>query len=237
MSLTLTMGQRRVLGVLIEKSRTTPEQYPLTINAVVAGCNQKSNRHPVYELTEGEVGRAVQELMHKGLVRRADSQPGARAVRYEHAMQSACGWSPREQAILAELMLRGPQTVGELRTRADRMSRMTDLSFVEGILNELGGRESPLVRVLPRAPGQSVVRYAHLLYPEDEEPAELNSGGTGAVSAGSPAGPRVSEGGISDMGESAGAARAADTTAIEGRLEALERRMQELESRIEGLLG
>jgi len=213
-SLTLTIGQRRVLGVMIEKCHTTPDQYPLTINALVAGCNQKSNRQPVYEFTEGEVGIALQELMHKGLARRADTPPGARSVRYEHAVQSACGWSPREQAILAELMLRGPQTVGELRTRADRMSRMHDLQFVEGILSELAGQDPPLVRVLPRAPGQSAVRYAHALYPEDESPAELHT-----AAATMPAAAEVA------------------STALESRVADLERRVAALEEKIDGLVG
>jgi uncharacterized protein YceH (UPF0502 family) len=173
MALELTIAHRRVLGVLVEKAFTTPEQYPLTLNALVTGCNQKSNRYPVFQFSEGEVADTLQELMKKGLVRRADSPRGARSVRYEHIVQSACGWAPREQAILAELMLRGPQTVGELRGRADRMSKMPNLEYVEGVLNELGSQDPPLVRVLPRTPGRSAVRYAHTLYPEDEETVEL----------------------------------------------------------------
>ena len=171
MSLTLTEAQRRVLGVLIEKSFTTPDQYPLTLNAVVAGCNQKSSRDPVCRLTEGQVVDALQELMHKDLVARAEGQLGARAVRYQHCVASACGWAPREQAILAELMLRGPQTLGELRTRADRMSKMQDLQFVEGILNELASHDPPLTVLLPRVPGQSAVRHRHTFYPDGEQPS------------------------------------------------------------------
>lgn len=173
MSLTLTNSQRRVLGVMIEKAFTTPDQYPLTLNALVAGCNQKSNRNPVFEFSEGEVVDTLQELMKKGLVRRADSPPNARAVRYQHLVQSACGWAPREQAILAELMLRGPQTAGELRGRADRMSKMPDLQYVEGILAELASQEPPVVRTLPRTPGRSAVRHAHTFYPDDEKTIEL----------------------------------------------------------------
>lgn len=173
MSLTLTISQRRVLGVMIEKAFTTPDQYPLTLNALVAGCNQKSNRNPVFEFSEGEVVDTLQELMKKGLVRRADGPPGARAVRYEHIVQSACGWAPREQAILAEVMLRGPQTVGELRSRADRMLKMPDVQYVEGILAELASQDPPLVQTLPRTPGRSAVRYAHTFYPDDEKTIEL----------------------------------------------------------------
>ncbi len=172
MALILTAAQRRVLGVMIEKALTVPDQYPLTLNALLAGCNQKSNRHPVYEFAEGDVADTVQELMRMQLIRRAEIALGARSVRFQHQASSTCGWSPREQAILAELLLRGPQTVGELRTRCDRMHRMPDLRYVEGILAELSSQDPPLVRILPRAPGQSTVRYAHLFYPENDQPDE-----------------------------------------------------------------
>ena len=164
----LTFNQRRVLGALIEKSATTPEQYPLTVNALVAACNQKSNRDPVVSLTENDVIDAIQELKHMGFIRRAETDRTARAVRFEHLAPSALGWSPREQAILAELLLRGPQTAGELRTRGDRMHKMPDLAFANDILSELVENDPPLVRTLPRAPGQSAVRHDHTLYADGE---------------------------------------------------------------------
>lgn len=216
MSIILTSIQRRVLGVLIEKSYTTPEQYPLTMNAVVVGCNQKSNRNPVCEFTEGEVADVLQELMHKGVVKRADTQLGARAVRYEHIVGQAWGWAPREQAVLAELMLRGPQTVGELRTRADRMFRMEDLQFVEGILAELGSQDPPLVVTLPRSPGRSVVRHAHTLYPEDEQPADPV--------------PVADERPIPHVSPQ-------PDPQIESRVSGLEQRVAALEDKISGLMG
>ena len=216
MSLVLTAAQRRVLGVLIEKSYTTPEQYPLTMNAVVVGCNQKSNRNPVCEFTEGEVADALQELMRKGVVKRADTQMGARAVRFEHIAGQAWGWAPREQAVLAELMLRGPQTLGELRTRADRMSKMENLQYVEGILGELASKDPPLVVTLPRAPGRSAVRHAHTLYPDDEQPT-------------APA-PSVAERPVPQVSPQ-------PDPEIESRISDLEQRVAALESKIDSLMG
>ncbi|NOT00937.1 MAG: YceH family protein [Phycisphaerales bacterium] len=179
--LKLNPVQRRVLGVLIEKSCTTPEQYPLTVNALVAGGNQKSNRDPVMELSEHDVMNAVQELVRMKLVRQAGTATGARAIRYEHTVPATCGWSPREVAILTELLLRGPQTVGELRTRADRMSRMADLPFVQGVLDELAARQPPLVRSLPREPGRSAIRFSHTFYPDGESPPSAVATWTGPV--------------------------------------------------------
>ena len=169
-SLTLTPVQRRVLGVLMEKSGTTPEQYPLSLNAIVAGCNQKTNRDPVVAYSESDVSDAVQELRHKGLVSTAEAKMGSRVYRYKHETASKLGWSPRESAVLAELMLRGPQTPGELRSRADRMAKMPDVQFVLGVLNELTSADPPLVRMLSREPGRSAERYAHMFYGEDERP-------------------------------------------------------------------
>ena len=167
--LTLTAIQRRILGVLIEKGFTTPDQYPLSINAILSGCNQKSNRDPVVNYTEGDVAIVGQEVIRKGLAKLADTSSGARVNRFEHCVAARCGWAPREQAVLAELLLRGPQTVGELRTRAARMMAMPDLPYVQGILDELESREPPLVVALPRQPGRAAIRYAHTLYPDDED--------------------------------------------------------------------
>jgi len=171
MEMALSPGQRRVLGVLIEKSLTTPDQYPLTLNAIVAGANQKSNRDPVTDYSESQIIDVLQELRHKGLTRQADPRQGSRAVRFEHLAGPKCGWAPREQAVLGELLLRGPQTVGELRTRAGRMKNMPDIDYVQGILGELANNDPPLVRTVERAAGQSAIRYAHTLYPDGEQPA------------------------------------------------------------------
>ncbi len=175
MSLQLNFNQRRVLGVMIEKAFTTPDQYPLTINAVVSGCNQKSNRSPVTSLTEGDVVHAVQELVHMGLAKLADVPRGARSNRYEHCITSKYAWSPKELAILTELMLRGPQTVGELRTRCDRMSSMPELQNVQNMLDTFQSNDPPEVVNIGRAAGQSAVRYRHNFQTDDEQPETVEA--------------------------------------------------------------
>lgn len=170
--LILSAIQRRIIGVLIEKSYTTPDQYPLSINSILSGCNQKSNRDPVLAYREGEVAVVVQEVVHKGLAKLSDIPGGSRVNRFEHCVCARCGWAPREQAVLAELLLRGPQTVGELRTRATRMVPMPDVQYVQGILDELSSQDPPLVVALPRQPGRAAIRHAHTLYPEHEDPLQ-----------------------------------------------------------------
>jgi uncharacterized protein len=165
----LTPVQRRVLGVLIEKSMTTPGSYPLTLNAIVTGCNQLSCREPVMRLTEGEVARAVHELQQMLLVRQADVDPSARSNRFQHLAEQCFGWARRERALMAELLLRGPQTVGELKGNASRMTPLDDLQGVSALLAELASAEGgPYVRELPKQPGRSTVRYDHLFYAPDE---------------------------------------------------------------------
>ncbi|MCK4658221.1 MAG: YceH family protein [Phycisphaerae bacterium] len=164
----LSAEQRRVLGVLIEKSLTTPEYYPMTLNAIVAGCSQKSNRHPVASYAESDVGRVLYELMEMRLVCQASSAHGARANRFEQRTHEELDWNRRHRALMAELLLRGPQTVGELRTRSARMVPLPDLQAVASVLEELEGMDPPLVRVLPRQPGKSAIRYDHTLYPPEE---------------------------------------------------------------------
>lgn len=153
----------RVLGSLVEKELATPEYYPLTLNALVAACNQKSNRDPVMSLEESDVARAVDLLRMKGFVRQ--SAEGVRAAKYCHCLAEKFLLEPPELAILAELFLRGPQTVGELRTRSERMHPFPDLGAVEEVLRVLMEREVPLVARLPRQPGRKEHRYAHLLSP------------------------------------------------------------------------
>jgi uncharacterized protein len=158
----LTEGEARVLGSLVEKDITTPDYYPLSINALVNACNQKSNRDPVLSLNEETVRQALHSLNEKGLAGTA-STADSRVPKYEHRMQEAFNFTRRETAVLCVLMLRGPQTPGELRGRTERMHRFEDLTDVQSTLQKLMTREEPLVKVLPRQPGMKEARYAHLL--------------------------------------------------------------------------
>ncbi|MGQ9651982.1 MAG: YceH family protein [Phycisphaerae bacterium] len=172
MSLTLDALERRVLGVLMEKSLTQPEYYPMTPNAIVAGCNQKNNRDPEMKLDEESVLRTLESLRARNLVTLVLPAPGARSQRYRHNIEATFGWSRRQQAIITELLLRGPQTPGELRSRCARMFEFESLDALMTALNSLSKGESdpPFVAAMPREPGQSATRYTHLLYPEDEAP-------------------------------------------------------------------
>jgi hypothetical protein len=170
MSLTLTAQQRRVVGVLMEKALATPDQYPMTLNSMVAACNQKSNRDPVVDYNEGDVSRAVQQLTSKGLVTLAPTAHGSRSNRFQHHVEEKLGWGKRWQAIMAELLLRGPQTPGELRSRASRMCPMHDLQMVQVLLDELAANDPPYAKAMPREPGRSAIRHQHLLYEEGEGP-------------------------------------------------------------------
>ena len=163
MAVELKPAELRVLGVLIEKSMTNPDTYPVTLNALTLGCNQKSNRDPVMNLSEGEVGSAVHELQQWQLVSFADTPRGSRANRFRHEVEKRFGWNAAQRAIMAELMIRGPQTLGELRTRASRMTPLGDLSFLTEVLGELQNSEPPMVVELPRQPGKSTTRWAQLL--------------------------------------------------------------------------
>ncbi|RNC71736.1 MAG: DUF480 domain-containing protein [Desulfuromonadales bacterium] len=150
----------RVLGCLVEKELATPEYYPLTLNALTAACNQKSNREPVMALEEAEVVRALDSLRQKGFARQ--SAEGVRAAKYCHCLSEKFLLEPPELAVLAELLVRGPQTVGELRTRTERMRPFADLGEVEQVLQELMERQAPLVVRLPRQPGRKENRFVHL---------------------------------------------------------------------------
>ena len=161
MEFSLTAVEARVLGCLIEKELATPEYYPLTLNALTNACNQKSNRDPVMNLDDSEVVRALDSLRFQRLAHQ--SAEGVRAAKYCHNLEGLLRLEPQELAILAELLLRGPQTVGELRGRAERMAELADLASVEAQLGALTEREPPLVVRLPRQPGRKEQRYAHLL--------------------------------------------------------------------------
>ncbi|HLF31002.1 MAG TPA: YceH family protein [Xanthomonadales bacterium] len=152
--------QARVLGCLMEKKETTPEQYPLTTNSLRLACNQKTARHPISNYSEGEAGRAVRELIAMGLVREAW---GARVAKYEHDAGKALGLQGKALAVLCPLILRGPQTLGEIRTNAQRLHAFEDLDDVQHMLRRLAEHEPPLVLCLPRQSGQKEERYVHLL--------------------------------------------------------------------------
>jgi len=162
MQLTLTPIEARVLGALIEKEITTPEYYPLSLNALTNACNQKSNRDPVLRLEESEVRKALNHLEYQSLVRSVSSTD-SRVTKFEHRLQDTFNFYRPEIAVICELLLRGPQTPGELRTRASRMHAFEDLENVHSALSRLEKREPPLVTVLPRQPGTKEARYAHLL--------------------------------------------------------------------------
>ena len=157
----LSLLETRVLGVLVEKQHTVPDTYPLTLNALVSGCNQKTSRDPVLEATEAEVQAVVDRL--KGLSLVVESS-GGRVMRYAHNVGRVLAVPAQSVALLAALFLRGAQTVGELRIGSERLHRFGDLSAVQGFLEELAERPAgALVRELPRAPGSRETRWAHLL--------------------------------------------------------------------------
>ena len=178
----LTPDESRVLGVLVEKATTTPEQYPLSLNAVVNGANQKNNRDPVLTMEEGDAFEALESLRAKGLVVRVD-MAGSRVNKYRHQAGEALHVRGAELAILAELLLRGPQTVGELRGRASRMHPLESLDVVKNMLRALSEREEPLVREIPPAPGSRAEGYVQLLCP-DLHPLDVPAGTYLAPAAG-----------------------------------------------------
>ena len=160
-NIVLTDAEARVLGCLVEKEITTPEYYPLSLNALLHACNQKSNRDPLMNLDENEVRGALRALGEQVLVRSAGGD--SRVAKYEHRLADTFNFTRPETAILCELLLRGPQTPGELRSRAERMHLFEDLSVVLTTLKRLMEREPPLVALLTRQPGMKEARYAHLL--------------------------------------------------------------------------
>ena len=168
MDLLLSEQEVRVLAALIEKEITTPDYYPLSLNALTNACNQKSNRQPVMTLDEQAVREALDSLNQKGLAGPA-SGAESRVTKFAHRWQEAFNFDRRETAVLCELMLRGPQTLGELRGHAERMYRFDDLESLEATLQKLGERQPPLVKKLPRLPGTKEPRYAHLLAGDQPE--------------------------------------------------------------------
>jgi len=165
---TLKQVERRVLGVLLEKSLAQPQYYPMSVNAIVTACNQKSNRDPVISLDEETVWDTLERLRAVGLVARLMPGGASRVDRFRHEVKNLLGWEKPQWAVMAELLLRGPQTVGELRGRCARMYPFENTEAVSAVLDHLSQEQPPRVQTLPRAPGQSAVRYAHRLYPAQE---------------------------------------------------------------------
>ncbi|MBE9608732.1 YceH family protein [Chitinilyticum piscinae] len=187
----LGLNETRVLGVLIEKQHTVPDSYPLTLNSLVTGCNQKSSRDPVLELGEAEVLAALEILREHALVGEVF---GNRAMRYEHFTGKSLQIPAQAVALLATLMLRGPQTAGELRTNCERLHRFSDISAVEGFLEELAERHRMVLK-LPRQPGAREARWAHLLSGEVNVEALASA-------------PQAASGGIAELREEVAALRA-----------------------------
>jgi len=219
MQIVLSETEARVLGSLIEKEITTPEYYPLSLNALVNACNQKSNRDPHTNLSETDVLRALRQLGELNLARSAATD--SRVSKYEHRLSETYNFTRPETAILCELLLRGPQTPGELRSRAERMHPFEDLSLVHTTLKRLMEREPPLVALLPRQPGTKEARYAQLLSvnPVTEETAQH------------PANPQATEAVLSQ----AKPIDAWSTSHEEERVRQLESRVEHLEKEVANL--
>lgn len=200
----LTAVEARVLGCLIEKEATTPDQYPLTENALTLACNQKTSRDPVMDISPGEVGHALRRLEPRQLVR---SQHASRAQRWEHRFAQGYGVTTQQQAALSVLMLRGAQTLNEIFTRSERIGRFADADEVRHALERLAQRSPALVVLVPRAPGQREERWMHLLCgPVDMDALQ-------ATAPRSPAAPANTS-----------------LAALEARMEALEARLAQLEA-------
>ena len=204
----------RVLGCLVEKQRTTPDVYPLSLNALRLACNQSTNRDPVVDYDEATIRAGLERLGRRGWTRLA-SGPGSRAAKYRHLLDEALRLSPSELSVLTVLMLRGPQTPGELKTRTERLYPLSTLADVEGVLDRLIERE--LAARLPRRPGQKEERYAQLLGGEggDDAPAPAESPPPPAAAVASGGGDRLEE--------------------LEARVERLEDEVASLRAAVDGL--
>jgi hypothetical protein len=216
--LRLTAAEARVLGSLVEKETNTPEYYPLSLNALINACNQRSNREPVTDLDEDAVRQALHGLEDKRLAGRARGADG-RVAKYEHWLGEAFNFTRAETALICVLLLRGPQTLGELRGRTERMHRFDEISDVMAGLQKLMEREPPLVAVLPRQPGTKESRYAHLL-----------SGDVEAVAA-QTAAPRL----VREFSEDA--APDDRITQLEAQVNELRQELAELKRRFDDLFG
>jgi uncharacterized protein YceH (UPF0502 family) len=178
----LSLLETRVLGTLVEKQHTVPDSYPLTLNALVSGCNQKTSRSPVMEATEAEVQASIDSLKARNLVMETS---GGRVARYAHNLERVLQVPAQAAALLTSLMLRGPQTAGELRISCERLHSFADISAVQGFLDELAARPAaPLVLELPRLPGARENRWAHLLSGTPKQEAPMAQRGAEGASGG-----------------------------------------------------
>jgi len=216
----LTAVQARVLATLMEKARTVPDSYPLTLNTLLLGCNQKSARYPVLNLSESEIALALDGLRQRTLVFESS---GGRVPRFEHNFQRAVGVPEQAAVLLGLLMLRGPQTAGELRLNAERWYRFLDIASVEAFLEELQQRPAhkggPLVALLPRQPGAREPRWAHLLCGAPAPELLTEAGGAAGLGAG--------------PGAELVAQLSAQLAALAARVQALEQQVQDLQQRLE----
>lgn len=174
----LTLEEARVLAVLVEKQHTVPDSYPLSLNALTLGCNQKTAREPVMQLSEADALQAINGLKELSLVNEVS---GSRVVRFDHNAARGLGVPSQSVALLTMLMLRGPQTSAELRLHTERLHRFADVSSVEGFLEELAEKQPARVIKLPRAPGERENRWAHLLCGEVPVPVAAASGSYSAA--------------------------------------------------------
>ena len=190
MDIVLNEVETRVLGSLIEKDITTPDYYPLSLNALVNACNQKNNRDPVMQLEEDAVRQALETLQEKRLAG-PTSSADSRVSKYEHRLQEVFNFTRGETALLCVLLLRGAQTPGELRGRTERMHRFEDLTEVLPTLQRLMQREPPLAKILPRQPGTKESRYMHLLSGDTEDASVARAPSPAFVSSASADGGRL----------------------------------------------
>lgn len=233
--------EQRILGVLLEKSLSQPGQYPLSVNALLSGCNQKQNRDPVMAVTEEEVARIVTYLMVSGIATEYAPGQGARVVRYGHEAQAHYGWQRRSIAVMAELLLRGPQTVGELRSRCTRMVAFEDIDAVRIVIASLERHDPPYVETMPREPGKSAVRHRHLLG-SDEPAAEPDrlSAVDGDVPGEVPAAaerPAVAPPRSRVEPAGAEALRGNEVASLSGQIESLTKELDALRSQLADLTG
>lgn len=177
----LSAEQLRVLGSLAEKEATVPDTYPMTLNGLVSACNQKNNRDPITDLDAATVQRTLDELKAGGYVRFVHPSHGARSTKYRHVLDDRLRLDPAELALLTVLVLRGPQTLSELRTRTERAHAFADLEVVEATLEDLADREQPLVVLLPRRTGQKETRWMHLLGGDVDVDAPVEAAPAGAA--------------------------------------------------------
>ena len=234
----LSFSQRRVLGVLIEKGYTTPEQYPLSLNALVNGCNQKSCREPMTAFDEEQVLDALDSLREKGLATLVRSG-GARVDKYRHQASGTFDLEAKSLAILAELLLRGPQSDGELRQRASRMRPIDSLDELRELIDALASGDDPFVRRLGPPGRRRGVKYAHCFYPPQEAPQEEDDDGEADAPSSLARAPAPGSG-TSPRAPSPSPPPAADGSRLDElqeRVVALERELEALKGTVERLMG